>query len=111
MNEASSTANTTRPRWALPALIAFTLVCVCLLVPAAGMALMSPMITDSGVNAAIYLLIASFVLAPVVVCVSPLVAWIGFWRARLRLVIWAMLALPIFVLVLAVQLLLWGAIG
>jgi hypothetical protein len=111
MSEPSPTTTTTRPRWALPVLIVFTLVCPCLVVPAAGMAMFSPMISDSGVNASIYLLIASFVLAPVVVCVSPLVAWIGFWRARLQLIIWAMLALPIFMLALAVQLLLWGAIG
>jgi hypothetical protein len=111
MNEPSSAASTTRPRWALPALIAFTLVCACLLVPAAGMAMFSPMFADSGVDAAIWVLIGSFVAAPVVVCVSPLVAWIAFWRARYRLTLWAMLALPIFAVALAAQLLLLGAIG
>jgi hypothetical protein len=111
MSETSSTANTTRPRWALPALIAFTLVCACLLVPAAGMAMFSPMFAGAAIDPAIWVLIASFIAAPVVVWVCPLVAWIGFWRARYRLFLWAMLALPIFAVAVAAQLLMLGAIG
>lgn len=103
-------ASAKRPRWLLPALILFTLVCLSLVVPAAGVALFSPMFVQSDVTAAIYLLIASFVLAPVVVCASPLVAWLGFWRARTGLAVWAMLALPIFAAVLAAQLVLLDAL-
>lgn len=77
-------------------LIAFTAMYVCLLPPASVMALMSPMMSDSGLHAGVWTLMAGCVLAPVALIASLVAAWIGFCRARYRLAVWALVAPLIF---------------
>ena len=83
-----------RPRWLRPALILFTIVCVLMLVPTALMAVTAPMLSDSGVNAAVWMLMLGGVLGPIVFMLSPLTAWVGYRTARCRLARWAMSAPP-----------------
>jgi hypothetical protein len=83
---------TPRPRWLGPTLIVFTLVCVLMLVPTALMAVTAPMLSDSGINASIWMLMLGGVLGPIVFLMSPLTAWVGYRTARYRLARWAMIA-------------------
>jgi len=81
-----------RPPWLGPTLMLFTIVCVLMLVPTALMAVTAPMLADSGVNAAIWMLMAGGVLGPIVFLMSPLTAWVGYRTARYRLAWWTMTA-------------------
>ena len=72
-----------RPRWLLIALIVYTIVALALLLPAGLVAMYSPMLSDSGLNASVWALIIGFAVVPVVLVISPIVAWIGYalrWR-------------------------------
>jgi hypothetical protein len=79
-----------RPRWLRLALILFTIVCLLMLVPTALMAMTAPMMSDAGVNAAVWLLMLGGVLGPIVFLVSPITAWVGYGTARYRLAWMAM---------------------
>jgi hypothetical protein len=83
---------TQRPRWLRPTLILFTILCVLMLVPTALMAVTAPMLSDSGVNANVWLLMLGGVLGPIVFLLSPMTAWVGYRTARYRLARWAMCA-------------------
>ncbi len=67
-----------RPRWLRPLLILYTIAAGLLLIPAGLMALMSPMLSDSGVNFYVWALIAGFALAPILLLASVATAWIGY---------------------------------
>jgi hypothetical protein len=81
-----------RPRWLRPTLILFTIVCVLMLAPTALMAVTAPMLSDSGANASIWMLMLGGVLGPIVFLMSPLTAWVGYRTARYRLAWRAMIA-------------------
>lgn len=81
-----------RPRWLLPVLILYSAIAVTLLGPAALMAMMSPMMSDSGLNIVVWAMILGALLAPLVLLASLITAWVGFAKARLRLAIGAMCA-------------------
>jgi hypothetical protein len=83
---------TLRPRWLRPTLILFTMVCMLMLVPTALMAVTAPMLSDSGVNASVWMLMLGGVLGPIVFLLSPITAWVGYGTAHYRLARWAMSA-------------------
>jgi hypothetical protein len=92
MIDAQSRPQAPRPRWLRPTLILFTIICVLMLVPTALMAVTAPMLSDSGVNAAIWMLMLGGLLGPIVFMMSPLTAWVGYRTARYRLARRAMCA-------------------
>ena len=83
-----------RPRWLLPLLIVFTILCGLLLVPTALMAVTAPMLSDSGVNAGVWALMLGGLAGPIVFLLSPIAAWVGYGTARYRLACSAM-AVPL----------------
>lgn len=74
-----------RPRWLRPLLILYTIAAVLLFVPASVMALMSPMLSDSGINFFVWALILGVGLAPGVLLASLLAAWIAYAMTRYRI--------------------------
>jgi membrane protease YdiL (CAAX protease family) len=79
-----------KPRWLRLVLIFFTIVCLLMLVPTALMAITAPMLSDSGINAAVWALMLGGVLGPIVFLVSPITAWVSYGIARYRLAWMAM---------------------
>ena len=82
------------PRWLRPVLILFTILCLLMLVPTALMAVTAPMLSDSGVNAAVWMLMLGGVLGPIVFLLSPITAWVGYGTARYRLA-WMAMGVPL----------------
>ncbi len=76
-----------RPRWLLTVMIVYTIAGVLLLLPAGIVAITSPMLSDSGANAAVVALIIGGMSAPVLLLLSLIVAWSGYGTARYRLAI------------------------
>ncbi len=68
-------------------MVLYTIAGVLLLLPAGIVAMTAPMLSDSGVNAAVMALIIGGMLAPVLLLLSLIVAWIGYGTARYRLAI------------------------
>ena len=79
-----------RPRGLRALAIVFTIVCAMLLIPAALMAITSPMLTDSGVSAGVWALILGALFGPLVLLLSPIVAWTGYGTRHYRLARFAM---------------------
>jgi hypothetical protein len=79
-----------KPRGLRPVLILFTIVCLVMLVPTALMAVTAPLLSDSGVNAAVWALMLGGMLGPIVFLVSPITAWVGYGTTRYRLAWMAM---------------------
>jgi len=74
-----------RPRGLRVLLIVFTLLWLLLIVPVCLMAVTSPMLTDAGVNAGVWALMAGGALGPIVFLASLIAAWVGFGTRRYRL--------------------------
>ena len=85
-------AQARRPRWLRLALVLFTIVCVLMLVPTGLMAVTAPTLSDSGLSAAVWMLMLGGLAGPIVFMMSPMTAWVGHRTARYRLVRWAMIA-------------------
>jgi uncharacterized membrane protein len=80
------------PRWLRLALIAFTVICIIMLIPTVLMAVTAPMLSDGGGNAGIWLLMLGGVLGPLVFLLSPIAGWVGYGTARHRLARFALCA-------------------
>jgi hypothetical protein len=90
MTDADGKAGLARPRWLFPLLIVYTIAGVLLLAPASLMALMSPMLSDSGINFFVWALILGLALAPVVLLASLVTAWLSYAMTRYRITALAM---------------------
>jgi hypothetical protein len=90
MTVAGSKAAVTLPRWLLPTLIVYTIAGGLLLGPAALMAMMSPMLSDSGINFYVGAAILGVSLAPMVLLASLVAAWVCYSMGRYRISVIAM---------------------
>jgi hypothetical protein len=90
MTAVAGKAGRTRPGWLLPTLIVYTIAGVLALVPASLMAMMSPMLSDSGINFFVWVLILGVALSPAVLLASLVAAWLCYAMTRYGITIVAM---------------------